>query len=399
MIKTFEVQLLPNADQTVLLKQHCGAVRWLWNQMLDRNIKKYEAEQKFVFRFEMQRLLPELKKTHEWLSDINSQSLQDQCINLNNAISRKIKNKKSTGFPKFKSKHDGSDSFAVPQHFSICNRSIKLPKIGRIKYNKQRPIEGKAKQIVVKQKDNKWFAYICCELHDVELVPFSENEVVGIDVGIKDFAILSDGMKIANPRHLEHSSRLLKKKQQTLSRKIKGSNNRNKARKQVAKLHHKVANQRKDFQWKLAGSIAKNYTVASMEDLNIKGMLANHKLARSISSASWAMFKAKLAHQLMKKGGFVVNIGRFAPSTKTCSSCGLINDNLTLSDRVWNCCCGSVHDRDVNAAFNIKNFGIAELYRLGTSRIYACGDNDVLLSMKQEKVSPLGDPTCSSDKW
>ena len=136
-----------------------------------------------------------------------------------------------------------------------------------------------------------------------------------------------------------------------------------------------------------------------MEDLNIRGMMANRKLARSIGSASWGLFKTKTQHQLAKKGGFVIEIGRFAPSTKTCSSCGLINNNLTLADRVWDCECGVHHDRDVNAAVNIKTFGIAEINRLGTSRIYACEDNDVVLSMNQEKASPSGDPTCSSDKW
>ena len=180
--------------------------------MLDLNIKKYNAEQKFVFRFEMQRLLPELKKQHPWLGDINSQSLQEQCINLNNAISRKIKNKKSSGFPKFKSKHICAESFVVPQHFNICNRSIKLPKIGRLKYKKQRRFEGKAKRIVVKQRNNLWFAYISCEMPDVEPIAFSESQVVGIDVGIKDFAVLSNGVKVSNPKHLEHSEKLLKKK-------------------------------------------------------------------------------------------------------------------------------------------------------------------------------------------
>lgn len=408
MIKTFEVELLPSPQQDVLLKQHTGVVRWLWNQMLDRNIKKYEAEQKFIFRFEMQRLLPDLKKQYPWLSDINSQSLQEQCINLHAAISRKIKNKKATGFPKFKAKHDCVDSFVVPQFFNICNRSIKLPKIGRIKYVKQRPLEGKAKRIVVKQRDNKWFALISCEMPDVIRTGFGGTEVVGLDVGIKDFAILSDGTKVSNPKHFINSEKLLRRKQKELSRKCKGSNNRTKAKQVVRKLHNKIRNQRADFHWKTADLIAKNYAVVAMEDLNISGMVRNKRLSKHIASAGWGVFKTRLKHQLAKKGGFVVDIDRYAPSSKMCSSCGVLYEGLTLSDRTWICTgCGEIHDRDINAALNIKQFGIGELLGKGTCRIYACGDNSSgfdfdqieTMSLNQEPESPLGDPTCSLDKW
>jgi putative transposase len=393
MIKTFEVQLLPTEDQLVQLKQHAGAVRWLWNQMLEANIQKYEQEKKFIFRFEMQRLLPELRKQHLWLTEINSQSLHEQCINLNNALVRIFKNK--AGFPRFKSKHDAADSFAVPQFFNICNRSIKLPKIGRLKYAKQRCFEGKAKRIVVKQRDDKWFALISCELPDVPVRSVAESEVVGIDVGIKDFAILSDGTKISNPKHLEKSEKLLRTRQKALSRKVKGSQNCAKARNSVAKLHRHITNQRKDFQWKLVASIAKKWQVVALEDLNIQGMMKNRRLSKAIGSAGWSSFKNKLNHKLAEKGGYVVEIGRFAPSSKTCSSCGLINDNLTLNDREWDCECGVHHDRDVNAAVNIRNIGIKEIYRLGTGRIYACGVAEVDVTLKQESRLPLGDPTCS----
>jgi putative transposase len=409
VIKTFEVQLLPNPDQAVHLAQHVGAVRWLWNQMLDRNIKRYEAEHKFIFRYEMQRLLPDLKKSYPWLGEINSQSLQMQCDNLNSAISRKIKNKKSTGFPKFKSKHDCNDSFVVPQHFGICNRSIKLPKIGRIKYIKQRPFEGKAKRIVVvKRDDNKWFALISCELPDITRSDFAESEIIGLDVGIKDFAILSDGTKITNPRHFVNSQKLLKRKQKSLSRKCKGSKNRAKARNQVRNLYKKIRNQVADFQWKTADSIAKNYAVVAMEDLNIAGMVRNRRLAKHIASAGWGLFKTRLNHQLAKRGGFVVDIPRFAPSSKMCNSCGVLNEGLMLSDRVWICtACGETHDRDVNAAVNIRQFGIGELVGKGTCRIYACRDNsagDVVtqhetMSLKQESESSSDDPTCCLHKW
>lgn len=398
MIKTYEVQLTPTDDQIVLFKQHAGSVRWLWNQLLNHNVTKYETEKKFDFRFEMQRMLPGLKKEYPWLANTNSQSLQEQCINLNNSLQRVIK--KTGGFPRFKSKHTSVDSFVVPQHFNICNRSIKLPKIGRVHYNKQRPIEGKAKRLVVKCVNDKWFCYITCELPDVPIRnSFIDQEVIGIDVGIKDFAVLSSGTKYSNPKHLQKSEKLLKRNSRQLSNKVKGSANRLKARKCLSKLHRHVANQRKDFQWKLVDSITKNYQVVAMEDLNISGMVKNRKLSKSISSAGWGLFKTKLQHKLAQTGGFVFDIDRFAPSTKMCSSCGTLNTDLTLKDREWNCSCGVHHDRDINAAVNIRNFGLHEINRVGTTQIYACGDNAVMLSLKQELESPLGDPTCSLDKW
>lgn len=408
MNKTVEVQLLPTRCQTEQLMQHAGAVRWLWNQLLERNIKQYDAEHKFIFRFEMQRLLPDLKKEYSWLSDINSQSLQEQCINLNKALLQKIKNKKTRGFPKFKSKYDRADSFVVPQSFHVCNRSIKLPKIGRIKYVKHRRFEGKVKRIIVKQRGDKWVAMIVCEMPDTVRRDFSDSEIAGIDVGIKDFAILSDGTKIANPKHFNKSEKLLRRTQKEVCRKCRGSKKHDIAKQRVKKLHNKIRNQRADFHWKLVSSIAKKYTVVAMEDLNVRGMVKNRRLAKHIGSAGWVLFKNKLNHQLAKKGGFVVNIDKFAPSTKTCSSCGVVREGLTLSDRTWVCgSCDEVHDRDINAALNIRQFGIEELLGKGTCRIYACGDassgfvknQNETMSMKQEPELPLGDPTYSTNKW
>lgn len=410
MIKTFEVQLLPTPEQLEQFAQHAGAVRWLWNYMLNHNVEKYKIDQKFAFRYEMSLMLPQLKVEYPWLKDVNSQSLQEQCINLNNALSRMFRSKKKptktkVGFPNFKSKHRHVDSFIVPQHFHICNTSIKLPKIGKVKFVKQRPFEGKAKQIIVKLKNHKWFAYVVCEVDDIpQIKDVVESEVVGIDVGISDFAILSNGTKVANPKFLNKSTKRLARQQRKLSRRKFGSKNRSKQRLIVNKIHKQITNRRNDFQWKTAHSIAKMSPVISMENLNIKGMIKNRKLAKHIADASWFSFKTKLVHQLSKRGGFVVNINRFAPSSKTCSSCGTIKTDLTLKDREWTCsACSSHHDRDINAAINIRQFGIIELYRLGTCRIYACGDNssglDVnpneTMSLNQEKVSPLGDPICS----
>lgn len=370
--KAYTFRLNPSTEQIILLAQHGGAVRWLWNKMLDANIKRYNQEKKFNFQFDMNRLTTELRKEHNWLKEINSQVLQQKNRDLDSALKRSFN---KHGFPKFKKKSHQSDSFRVPQFFKLSNKGIYLPKIGWIKWKNNRRLTGKAKSVTIKQDLDNWVAVVLCELPDVPVRNiFNESEIVGIDVGIKDFAVLSDGRKINNPKHFEKSSKLVKRKQRELSKKIKGSNNRNKARKDVTKLHRRIANQRKDFQWKQVSSITKNYSVICMEDLNIKGMKRNHKLSKSISSVGWLSFKNKLTHKIAEQGGLLVNIDRFAPSTKMCGSCGALNSNLTLADRAWDCDCGTHHDRDINAANNIRLFGLREINRLGTSRIHGCGD-------------------------
>lgn len=391
--KAYTFRLKPTTAQLELIISTAGACRWVWNHMLATNIARYDAERKFIFGVEQHKLLPGLKKENPWLGESNSQSLQAKCMDLDAALRRKIKNKTEIGFPRFKSKHHNSDSFRVPASFKLSNKGIKLPKIGWIRWKVDRKISGKAKSVTVKQDGDRWVAVVLCEVPDVEQRQmFADSEIIGIDVGIKDFAVLSNGDKIANPKHLEKSAELLKRKQRELSRKVKGSSNRNKARKAVAKLHRHVANQRKDFQWKLVASITKSYSVVAMEDLNIRGMMRNHKLARSISSAGWGGFKLKLQHKLSESGGLVIDVNP-QNTSRMCSSCGALNHLLTLDVREWVCDCGARHDRDINAAVNIRSFG---LNRLGTSRIYACrepANGDMAYdissygSLKQEKSS------------
>jgi len=408
MFKAYTFPLNPSTEQHEQIKSHGGAARWIWNQMLAQNIEKYNNEKKFNFRFDMNKITTQLRGEIGWLAEINSQVLQAKNMDLHEAIKSKIARKsKQTGFPKFKRKSDNSDSFRVPQFFKLSNKAVKLPKIGWVKWKQNRKLEGKAKNITIKQVGDKWMAVVLCELPDVPTRnAFAESEVIGIDVGIKDFAVLSDGIKYANPKHLQKREKLLKSRQRSLSNKVKGSANRTKARKCLSNLHRHVANQRKDFQWKLVDLITKNYQVVAMEDLNIRGMGKNRKLSKSISSAGWGLFKMKLTHKLAETGGLLFEIDRFSPSSKTCSSCGTINTMLTLKDREWDCSCGLKHDRDVNAAINIRNFC---LNRLGTSQIhYGCGDTsngeDSALSSSYEstKQQNLGiglEATEALDSW
>ena len=345
--------------------------------MLAKNIEKYKVEKKFNFQFAMNKLVTELRSSEatKWLSAINSQVLQQKNRDLDTALHRNID--KVSGFPKFKQKSSNNDSFRVPQHFKISDKGIKLPKIdGWIKWKQHRKIQGKAKSITIKQDGEHWVAVVLCEVPDtIQRTAFVESEIVGLDVGLTDFIVTDTGTKVVNPKHLKHSEKLLKSKQRSLSKKCKGSSNRNKARAQVAKLHRHVRNQRKDFQWKLASSITKNYAVVAMEDLNIKGMVKNHKLARAISGAGWYGFKIKLTHKLQESGGTIVNVNP-RNTSKTCSECGCLHEGkMELSIRSWACLdCGAVHDRDINAARNIKRIAMNEINRVGTTQIYACGD-------------------------
>ena len=374
MNKAFIFRLNPTEEQLESIKQHAGACRWVWNNMLAANIEKYELEKKFNFQFDMNRLTTAIRKETEWLRDINSQSLQQKNKDLDSALKRKISKKSTCGFPKFKKKSNNNDSFRVPQFFKLSNKAVYLPKIGWIKWKVNRKLVGKAKSVTIKQDLNNWVAVVLVEIPDVvQRIDFHISEVVGIDVGIKDFAILSDETKISNPKHLQKSERKLKRKQRQLSKKQIGSNRRATAKHKVAKLHRQIKNKRKDFQWKLVNSITKKYQVVCMEDLNISGMVKNRKLSKAISSVGWGMFKNKLSQKIQSTGGLLIEIPRFFPSSKTCSSCGTINEGLTLSDRKWVClACDSVHDRDVNAAINIKEIGLKN--RLGTSRIYGYED-------------------------
>ena len=392
--KSFIFRLRPTTEQLETIKSHGGAARWIWNQMLAGNIEKYKAENKFNFNFAMCKLVTELRNAEatSWLSSINSQSLQAKCKDLDLALKNKITKKQAVGFPKFKHKSANDDSFRVPQFFKLSNKGIKLPKIdGWIKWKQHRKLQGKAKSITIKQDGEHWIAVVLCEVPDpIQRSAFAESEIVGIDVGLTDFVVQDNGHKVVNPKHLKHSEELLKSKQHSLSKKCKGSENRNKARARVAKLHRHVRNQRKDFQWKLASLITKNYAVVCMEDLNIKGMVKNHKLAKAISGAGWYGFKIKLTHKLQESGGILLNVNP-RNTSKTCSECGCLHEGkMSLDIRTWTCLdCGTTHDRDANAARNIKAIAMDEINRVGTTQIYACGDasGGDLVQTKSSNVS------------
>lgn len=354
LLKAYKYRIYPTNAQKVLINKHIGSVRFVYNLALECKQMAYAGNRVTLSCFDLINQLPELKEECEWLKEINSQSLQQPIRNLDNAFTRFFKGQGD--FPKFKKKGDRG-SFNIPQRIIIKNNSLIFPKFKNgIEIALHREIKGEIKQATISRTPTgKYFASILVD--NKKALPnkktIKENASVGIDLGIKDFIITSYGKKIGNPAFLKKSLSRLKYVQRKYSKK-KGK--RTKCR--LKRLHEKVANQRKDFLHKTSIELINNHDTICIEDLNIKGMVKNHKLAQSISDASWGEFVRQLEYKADWYGKNIIRIGRFEPSSKTCSCCGAINKELTLQDREWTCACGKVLDRDVNAAINIKNFAL-----------------------------------------
>lgn len=361
ILKAFKYELHPTAEQRVMLHKTFGCVRFVYNWGLNEKSKAYEENQKNLSCFDLIKQVTALKKeaAHEWLSEVHSQPLQMALRNLDTAYTNFF-NKKSK-FPNFKKK-SRKQSFQYPQGVKVIDDKVFLPKIGWCDFVKHRDIVGDIRTVTVsKTPTGRYFVSILC---DTKLAippkqPIQRETAVGVDVGIKTFAVLSNGKVFENQKHLTSKLRRLKVEQRKLQRGVKGSKNREKQRLVVAKLHEKIANQRKDYTHKISHYVTEHFDTICMEDLNIAGMLKNHKLARSISEQGWSMLNTQIAYKCEWKGKNYVQIGRFDPSSKRCNSCGHIHQQLTLSDRAWRCeNCHSHHDRDANAALNIRDYGV-----------------------------------------
>jgi len=369
MLKAYKYKLEPTTEQKILLEKHIGSCRYIYNWALSLKVKSYEETGKSISQFDINKRITSLKVENKWLSEVNSQSLQGMTRNLESAFTKFFREKK--GFPKFKSKKNPVQAFPVPQHyfvnFETC--TVKLPKIGEIKAKLHRNFTGELKTATVsKTCTGKYFISILVENNEELPVKqaFSETTTVGIDVGIKDFAILSTGDKIENPKYLKNSLKRLKVLQRRVSRKQKGSKNRAKAKQRLAVLHEKITNQRTDFQNKLSFKLVSENQAIALETLNVKGMVKNHHLAQAISDSAWGSFVTKLEYKAEWYGKTVLRIGQFEPSSKLCSVCGYHNSELTLKDREWTCPdCKTVLDRDVNAAINIKKFALIDQNLIG----------------------------------
>lgn len=361
MLKAYQYRLYPTPAQAELLNKSFGSCRYVYNWALAKKIEHYQTQGKTLNCFAIMKLLPQLKRELEWLSEISSQALQQEISHLDAAFQAFFK--KNGGFPKFKSKHKSHKSLSCPQGCKVDFEAgrISIPKAKGIKAVLSRGFEGKIKTVTVSQsKSGKYFASVLVE--DGKELPakagIEEASAVGLDVGIKHFVTLSSGEKIENPKHLRNCEARLRVLQRRQSKKAKGSSNRHKARLRVARLHAHIANARKDSLHKASSRIVAENQSVIVEDLNVKGMLKNHCLAKSISDCGWSRFKELLRYKCEWHGRNFIEIGRFLPSSKMCS-CGVVNKELKLSDREWSCSsCGAFHDRDILAANNVKRFGL-----------------------------------------
>ncbi|MEH2045788.1 RNA-guided endonuclease InsQ/TnpB family protein [Nostoc sp.] len=397
--KVVQVRLYPSQEQQIQLTQTFGCARWWWNYALNKSIETYKETGKGLSRVALNAFLPALKKAEDtiWLADCYSQILQATTLNLTTAYKHFFE--KRAGFPKFKSKH-GKQSVQYPQNVKIVDGNVKLPgNIGIVKAKIHRLIEGKIKTVTVsKTPSGKYLASILT-VHTASLLKEVEGEnpiilegkIYGIDLGLKHFAVVTDGEKVSkydNPKHLAKHEKNLKRKQKKLARKQKGSNSRYKYRKVVAKVYERVSNSRQDFLHKLSYKLVSDSQAVIVENLHVKGMVRNHKLAASISDVGWGKFTNFLAYKLERKGGKLIEIDRWFPSSKLCSNCFTSVGEMPLDIREWTCPhCNTHHDRDGNAATNIRAEGIR---MLALSEVVGAASRREGLKAEGSAVSAVG---------
>ncbi|ADR19969.1 RNA-guided endonuclease TnpB family protein [Calditerrivibrio nitroreducens] len=367
VLKAYKYRLYPTKEQAELIERHFGCCRFVWNYFLSLRKETWDKEKKHLSFYEIKKLLPELKKQNPWLKEVNSQSLQEVVIELERSYQRFFKG--ICNFPLFKKKKK-SQSFSIPQHFRIESDRVYLPKFKTgIKFKKHREFTGLPKRLyITRTPSGKYFLLVVCET-EINVLP--ENKyIAGVDLGIKNFVTIArvnkdntliKTEKVPHPKTLQKYEKRIKRLQRQLSRKQKGSKNRQKARIKLAKIWEKAKNVKYDYLHKLSSRLINENQVICLEDLNIKGMIKNRKLSKNIWDSAWYEFIRQLRYKAMWYGRKIATIPLFYPSSKTCSNCGWIFSDMDLSVREWECpCCGAKHDRDINASINVVKVGMEQ---------------------------------------
>jgi putative transposase len=370
MRKTFKYLIYANKETLANAEVWLNLCRNLYNCALEQRIDAYKRQRKSVTGFSQANELVDIKYEHIEYNQVSSQTLQDVLERLNKAykafFNYRAKHLGKGGFPRFKGKNR-FDSFTLKNTgWTLDGKYLSIRNIGRFKLHLSRDIQGDIKTITIRRTNDKWYACFSCDNVQEKHLPYSDK-VVGLDVGIKSFLVDSDGKTVGNPKFLKHTLKELRIKQRKLARAKKGSNRRKETKYQLSKCYEKVANQRSDFHHKLANEYIKNYGLIVFEKLKIKNLVKNHCLARDINDAAWGQFFEYLDYKAEEAGRLIFKDNPKYTSQK-CHVCGAINHDLKLSDRMWTCLnCGTIHDRDKNAALNHKQEGIEYLKRLGQS--------------------------------
>jgi putative transposase len=390
--KSYKTEIKPNNKQRTLLEKSVGTARFAYNWGLSYRKNLYESDKKSISYFDHHKVLCSIKKKeYPWMYEVSKCASQCALRDLDVAFKnffRGLKQGKKVGFPKFKSKHKSTASFHLDSNsFKVTDNKVMIAKIGfiRLKEKGYIPTENvKYNSITISKAAGRWYVSVQVE-QDMPEPNNALESVLGVDVGIKTLAACSNGQIFENHKYLNKSKKKLAHAQKNLARKKfnketkKSSNNRNKAKLKLQKIYHKISNQRKDAIHKMTSALVKTkprYLV--MEDLNVTGMMKNHNLAGAIGDASFCEIKRQLTYKTLWYGGSVLEVDRFFPSSKTCSICGSIKDDLTLSDRIYTCLkCSSTMDRDLNASVNLEKFGMSTL---SSREINACGESVRLLN-------------------